>query len=240
MQADIKIRAGQPGLTLKEARGWFAAGTGCRKASSLLSDGAFKLFFHLCLEPDRRSGTLQATHKELAAALKKSKRAIGTYAAELESKGICSVQRAVNQFAATTFTITDSYWPYHRFDTCSDSPEETAYVSSVRKWFLSLGCVSGRFDAADVEITQQMRKRGIPLALIQDAMLLGACRKYGSWLQGKALEPILSLRYFEALIAEIQNQPLSPGYSGYLRKKVRHLSDMWNQSVKSGTGPHGR
>lgn len=225
---------GPPRLTLKEAGGWFAAGNGCRKASSLLSDGAFKLFFHLCLEADRRSGTLQATHRKLAAALKKSKRAIGTYVAELESKGICKVQRAANQFAATTFTIADSYWPYYRLETSSDSPQEIAYMNSVREWFLSLGCVSGKFGAADVEITRQMHRRGIPLALIENAMLLGACRKYGSWFQGQALEPILSIRYFEALIEEIQKQPLPPGYSDYLRKKIRQLNTMWNEFVKSG------
>lgn len=229
---------GPPRLALKQAGGWFAAGTACRKASSLLSDGAFKLFFHLCLDADRRTGSLRVTHKELAAALKKSKRAIGTYVAELESKAICRVHRGTNQFAASTFTIADSFWPYHRLDTGPDSPEESAYVSSVREWFLSFGCVSGKFGAADVEIATQMHRRGIPLAVVETAMLLGACRKYGSWLQGQALEPILSVRYFEGLIAEIQKEPLPPGYSGYLRKKIRQLTDMWNQSVKSGTGSH--
>jgi hypothetical protein len=230
---------GPPKLALKQAGGWFAAGTACRKASSLLSDGAFKLFFHLCLEADRHTGGLQATHKVLAAALKKSKRAIGTYVAELESKAICNVQKGTNQFAATTFTIADSYWPYYRPDSRPDSREEIAYVNSVRESFLSLGCVSGKFGAADVEIARQMRRRGIPLAVVENAMLLGACRKYGSWFQGQALEPILSVRYFEGLIAEIQKQPLPPGYSGYLRKKVTQLTEMWNESVKSGTGSHG-
>lgn len=223
-----------PRLILKEASGWFAAGTACRKASSLLSDGAFKLFFHLCLEADRHTGSLQATHKELAAALKKSKRAIGTYVAELESKAICRVQSGTNQFAATIFTIADSYWPYRRPDSHPDSSEEIAYATSVREWFLSLGCVSGKFGAADVEIARQICRRGIPLAVVENATLLGACRKYGSWLQGQALEPILSLRYFEPLIAEIQNKPLPPGYSGYLRKKIRQLTELWNESVKSG------
>ena len=226
---------GPPKLALKQAGGWFAAGTACRKASSLLSDGAFKLFFHLCLEADRHTGSLQVTHKELATALKKSKRAIGTYVAELESKAICSVQRGTNQFAATTFTIADSYWPYLRPDRHSDSPEENAYVTSVREWFLSLGCVSGKFGAADVEITRQMHRRGIPLAVVENAMLLGACRKYGSWLLGQALEPILSIRYFEALVTAIQKESLPPGYSGYLRKKIRQLTEMWNESVKSAT-----
>jgi len=228
---------GESRLTIKETGGWFPAGTACRKASSLLSDGAFKLFFHICLESDRRTGTLQATHKELAAALNKSKRAIGTYVAELETKAICSVHRGTNQFSATTFTIADSFWPYHRSDSRSDSPEEITYVNSVREWFLSFGCVGGKFSAADVEIARQMNRRGVPLAVIENAMLLGVCRKYGSWLQGQALEPILSVRYFEGLIAQIQKEPLPPGYSGYLRKKIRQFTEMWNQSAKSASPP---
>ncbi|MBP1598663.1 MAG: hypothetical protein H6Q05_4040 [Acidobacteria bacterium] len=226
---------GQPRLVLKEtAGGWFAAGSACRKAASLLSDGAFKLFFHICLEADRRTGSFRASYKELAAALGKSKRAIGIYVAELERKAICRVHQGTNQFAATTFTISDSYWPYHCPDIPPASPHETAYVNAVREWFLSLGCVSGKFGAADQEIVRQMHRRSIPLAVIENAMLLGACRKYSSWLQGQALEPILSVRYFESLIAEIQKESLPPGYSGYLRKKIRQLTDMWNESVKSG------
>ena len=102
---------------------------------------------------------------------------------------------------------------------------------TVREWFLSLGCVSGKFGAAASKSSPDAG--GISLALIENAMLLGACRKYGSWLQGKALKPIQSIRYFEALIAEIQKEPLPLGYSGYLRKKIRQLNAMWNEFVKS-------
>jgi hypothetical protein len=220
-------------LSLKVATGWFAAGATFRKALALLSDGAFRLFAYLCLEADRRSGCFQATHKELAAALGKSKRAIGVYVAELEAGGICHVKPGKNQFAGTIFEIADSYWPYYRAGNAVESPEQKTYVDSVREFFLALGCGSGEFRAAEVATARDMQRRGIPLAVIEAAMLMGACRKYISWFEGRALEPIRGLSYFEPLIAEIQEKPLPAGYSGYLRRKVRQFAKSWKESAKS-------
>lgn len=220
-------------LSLKEPTGWFAAGRAFRKALALLSDGAFRLFAHICLDADRRTGRLRATHKELATALGKSKRAIGTYVAELESKGVCFLESGKNQFAGTVFEISDSYWPYHRAGNGFESPEQKAYVESVHECFLTLGCGSGNFGAADEAAACEMHRHGIPLAVIEDAMLLGACRKYSSWFQGQALEPIQNLTYFWSLIAEIEEKPLPPGYSAYLRTKAKQLAEVWNHEKKS-------
>jgi hypothetical protein len=220
-------------LNLKEPTGWFAAGNAFRRALALLSDGAFRLFAHICLEADRRTGRLQATHKELAAVLGKSKRAIGTYVAELESKGVCLLKPGKNQFSGTVFEISDSYWPYHRVDNDSDSLDQKVYVKSIRECFLSLGCASNNFSSADVAAARELHQRGIPLAVIEEAMLVGACRKYSSWLQGQSLKPIRSMTYFSSLIAEIQEKPLPPGYSAYLRTKVKQLTVAWNEAMKS-------
>ena len=56
---------------LKEPSGWFAAGASFRGALRTLSDGAFKLFAHLCLEADRRTGCYEAVQAELARAIGK-------------------------------------------------------------------------------------------------------------------------------------------------------------------------
>jgi hypothetical protein len=226
-------------LSLKEPTGWFAASDSFRKALSLLSDGPFRLFAYLCLEADRRSGRFRATHKELAAALGKSKRAIGAYVAELETKRTCRVVAGKNQFAKTMFEICDEYWPYHRTGCAIETPEQEAYVEFVRDLFLSLGCGSGKFGAAEVAASKGLQKRGIPLAVIEEAMLMGACRKYTSWFEGRALEPIRGLSYFEPLIAEIQEKPFPPGYSAYLRMKVRQFAEHWKQSAKPGRTPPG-
>jgi hypothetical protein len=220
---------------LKETTGWFAAGNAFRKALRLLSNGAFRLFAHICLEADRRTGRLHATHKELATALGKSKRAIGTYAAELESKGVCLLKPGKNQFASTVFEITDPYWPYHRADSGAESAEQKAYIKSIRENFLSFGCTCGHFGAADVASAREMYQRGIPLTVIEDAMLTGACRKYSSWLEGQALEPIQSFSYFSTLIYEIQEKPLPPGYPEHLRRKLKQLTKVWTESVKPTT-----
>jgi len=222
-------------LSLKQTTGWFPAGDAFRKAMAILSDGAFRLFAYLCLEADRRTGRFQATHRELALAMGKSKRAIGAYIAELEARGICSVNPGKNQFAHTTFEISDSYWPYRRSDDCPESPEQKTYVESVRTCFLSLGCGSGEFGAADAADASNLQRRGIPLVVVEEAMLIGACRKYSSWFEGNALEPIRSLRYFDPLIAEIQKEPLPSGYPAYLREKIKKLATLWDENVKSSS-----
>src|SRR5215469_9294782 len=102
------------GLRLKQRQGWFAAGSGFRQGVRVLSDGAFKLLVWICLEARRDSGELDATHKELAHALGKSKRTIGQWVAELQSKGACHVRAGINQYEPSRFRISDSYWPYHR------------------------------------------------------------------------------------------------------------------------------
>lgn len=226
--------------SLKQPRGWFAAGDGLRQALARLSDGAFRLFVYLCLQADRRTGRFQATHKELARALGKSKRVIGSYVAELQAKAVCSVQAAKNQYARTTFEIADGYWPYHRPGGGDEPPEQNDYVQSVRQYFLAVGCGSGKFGAAEAEAARDMQRGGIPLAVIQDAMFLGACRKWTSWLNGGSPEPIRSLRYFEPIIAQIKELPLPPGYSAYLRKKNEQFAQLWHQSVQSGTKPGPR
>ena len=223
-------------LVLKEIGGWFAAGDPFRNALNLLSDGAFKLFAFLCLEADRHSGLYRGTQKDLAAALGKSNRIIGAYVAELQVKGICGIVPGKNQFAPTVFKISDRYWPYHRSGS-SVEPEKDVYVESVREWFLALGCGPGKFSAADGQLAKQMQMRAIPLSVIKDAMLLGVSRKYSSWLNGGALEPIRSIRYFEPLIAEVKAQPLPPGYSAYLRQKIRQLERNWKESIQSRQSP---
>jgi len=160
--------------------------------------------------------------------------------AELGAMEVCHVRPGKNQFAGTIFEISDSYWPYHRADRAIESSEQEAYIASVRECFLGLGCGSGKFGAAEVATARDLQQRGIPLAVVKDAMLVGACRKYVSWFEGRALEPIQSLAYFKQLIAEVQEKPLPPGYSGYLRKKLKQFAESWNETAKSGKAANVR
>jgi len=214
---------------LKNSKGWLAAGEGFRRALRLLPDGSFKLFAHLSLEADRRTGRVQATQKELAAALNKSKRAIGIYATDLRQKGVCSIWPAKNQYSKTTFEICDDYWPYQREPWVEK--ELGGYVAAIRESFIALGCTIGMFGPGDVRTAENFERRGIPLETVQDAMLMGACRKYASWLDGGESAPVGSLAYFEALVAEMQHQPLPPGYREYLNMQVKKLALIREQQL---------
>lgn len=248
-------------LRLKQQpHGWFAAGDTFNRAMSCLSDGAFKLFAFLCLRADRHSGSVQATHKELATALGKSRRAVGSYVAELDRKQVCAVNPGANQHARTSFEIRDDYWPYVRLAACGPTLESKvsnvtrsndlerdyqpkapdlnngashSYVASVRASFLAMGCVTGRFSASDERVANQLEKQGVPLATIKDALVLGSVRKYLSWINNGDSPPIGSLKYFEQLIEEVQQQPWPGGYREYLWSKHRQYSRLWTEQTAS-------
>lgn len=214
---------------IKQPKGWIAAGDEFRRASRLLSDGAFKLFVHLALEADSRTGCVQTTYKSLAMELKKSKRAVGTYSAELSEKKICNIRPGENQYCKTAFEISDSYWPYER-EAHVTSREPNYYVAAVRTLYLSLGCTKARFGPSDARKAQELERQGVPLEILEAAMLLGSCRKYSSWLDDRDSEPIGSLAYFGNIVAEIKQQPLPQGYKEYLRMKNVKLAEAWSKN----------
>lgn len=220
------------GSKLKVSSGWFAAGVSFQRALILLSDGAFKLFAYVSLEADRGTGRFEASQTDLARVLGKSRRIIGKYMAELEGEGICTISSGRNQYARNIFEILDDYWPYNRPTIADETKrrEEDAYVAAVRDRFLATGCTRGKFGIGDEKSAKAMKEHGVSLELVQEALLLGACRKYDSCLNGGSPEPIGSLAYFEALLSEIRHQPLPPGYREYLHTKVAQLARMWEET----------
>jgi hypothetical protein len=216
------------GLRIKESSTWFAAGAAFERALRMLSDGAFKLFAYICLQADRRTGRFSITQRDLARTLGKSRRVIGRYAAELDRNRICRVRQGTNQFAGTVFEVGDDYWPYEKHPaTASAPPDATPFVQAVRAAFLSIACGSGRFTASDARAARQMQADGIPLALVEDAILLGACRKYISWLNKGEAEPIGSLRYFEPIVAELRDQELPADYREHMRLQNARYGARW-------------
>ena len=221
-------------LRMKESTGWFPAGATFGKALLTLSDGAFKLFAYLCLAADRRTGRFETTQRELARVLGKSRRIIGSYVAELDRNQICHVRQGANQFARTLFEITDEYWPYEKCnDTSAPTSEKIRFLQAVRETLLSIACGPGKFTGSDERTAGRMESDGVPLVVVQDAIFLGACRKYVSWLNGGSAEPIGTLRYFEPIVAELREQQLSDGYREHLRIQSTHYGERWRLAKAS-------
>jgi hypothetical protein len=218
-------------LCLKESSGWFAAGVSYRRALRTLSDGAFKLFSHLCLEANRQTGQYEAVQAELAKAIGKSRRIVGKYIEELQRKHVCTVRLGSNQYMRTCFEICEDYWPYRRIQETSTVEGQAcnAYVNAIKRSFIAIGCAAGKFSPRDAQFAQDLQKNGIPLETVQDALLMGTVRKYVSWFNGGSPQPITNLSYFSALIPEIQERPLAPDYREYLRRKVGQLAKAWTK-----------
>jgi hypothetical protein len=241
----------RPRVRLKDGETFFAAGDSFDRASSKLSDGAFKLFAHLCVRADRLTRQYEVTLKQLATSLNKSRRIIGCYAAEVRVKRVCKIQMGSNQFARTVFEICEDYWPYVRADRTpllladpeplgdgsasinvgsSQLPRDLdprPYIETVRRAFITLGCTRGIFRSADTVIAQSFFNRGIPLEVVTDALAVGAVRKYVSWLNGNTGETIASLKYFEAVVDELVENPLPVGYAEHVRQKLKKLQARW-------------
>jgi hypothetical protein len=80
----------------------------------LLPDGCFKLFAHLSLETDRRTGCMQTTIDDLARELNISKQATTMSIEQLRQKGFCHIQLTDDQRSMMLVPICDDYWHYER------------------------------------------------------------------------------------------------------------------------------
>ena len=189
--------------------------------------------------------------KQLASSLKKSRRIIGRYAIEVRAKGVCKIRMGRNQFARTVFEVCEDYWPYVR-EGNSPTPQPDSnrdadgsvlagdsgvhpkmeldaspYIETVRHTYLALGCTRGVFRSADAVIARSFFSRGISLAVLTDALVVGAVRKYVSWLNGNTGEAIAGLKYFDAVVDEILENPLPSSYREYVRGKLKQLQERW-------------
>jgi hypothetical protein len=217
-------------LTLKNPRGWFAAGVEVEKAMTALSDGAFKLFVYLCLNARRDTGVLEISQTELARNLKKGQQTLRRYLDEMQSAGICQSRFSHSPLGRGMIEISEVYWPYlaKAEETATDAA--SAYVVEIKKMLLARACVRTSLSTADEILAREWFERGITLERIEQAILIGCSRKYVSWRNNQTRTPIGSLRYFETILDELQDQKIDPEYWGYVRYRMDRMEKLWKES----------
>lgn len=67
----------------------------------------------------------------------------------------------------------------------------------------------------------QLQQRGLPLTMIETALLLGSLRRLLRPPHAPALSSIHSLAYFGPVIEELLHSPVPDTYIEYLRRKMR-------------------
>ena len=218
-------------LKIKGDNGWFAAAAGWQAALEKLSDGAFKLFVHISLGAERSTGRFLFRQQDLARALRKSRRSIGTYLQELEERQVCRVRRSSNQHAPGVLEIADQYWPYQRSlsaDSLSSTRSaQTLYVEAIGEMLLERPCIRCRYSTSDRRLAAQWFQQGIELEDVRQSIFLGCGRKYVSWLNGFPGQPIGSLHYFSSVLQEVTSSQLSARYRTFNQMQMLRLEKRW-------------
>jgi len=219
-------------LKLKNPKNWFAAGDEVRKAATLLTDGAFKIYVYICLHAHRNTGALEINQTELARNLNKSQGNIRKNLRELQNAGVCTVQMTQSRHVKGIIEITPEYWPYDREANEAPQEEETAYIAAVKKLLSARACVRSSFSIADERLAREWFERGIPLELVEQTILVACSRKYVAWRNGQSKSPINSLRYFESILEEIRGQKTDPEYWNFIRFRLQRVEKLWLQNEK--------
>jgi hypothetical protein len=218
----------QQRITLKHPTGWFAAGCEVARAMTLLSDGAFKVYMHVCLTADRSTGRMKLVHGDIAAALKKSRRSIVTYLEELREHHICSIEAALNQHLAGHIEVCNPFWPYVKCegDQNRDKTLKT-YVEALRQLLAARKCVKPILNPADEKLAARLFEEHVELKRIEHAILLACARRYVALLNGTAVGIVSGLRYFSSAIQEVQSLEVSRGYWQHLAVRVAKFEREW-------------
>jgi hypothetical protein len=97
---------------------------------------------------------------------------------------------------------------------------DPAYVAAVLILYLDLPDTPLRPSPQDQSLALRLYEQGVPLSLVEAALLLGSLRRITRPTDRPPLPPIRSLAYFQPVITELQQQPLPNGYLDYLRLKL--------------------
>jgi len=96
------------------------------------------------------------------------------------------------------------------------------YRQAVLDLYRTMPETPARPNRADQLCADELFRRGVPLAIVEAALLLACARRAGRDPGVPPLAPIRSLRYFLPVIDEITALPtLSPTYIQYCRRTLR-------------------
>jgi hypothetical protein len=225
-------------LRLKNTRNWFAAGIEVQQALEILTDGAFKVFMHICLNAERQTGILRTTQVELARNLKKANGTIRKCLIEMEQAGISRNSFSNSPRVGGSVQISPPYWPYEREAEYKKHDDADQFVSEIRTMLQERACVRSSFSTADEVLARQWFNAAVPIERIRQAILLGCARKYVAWRNNPALQgPISTLHYFAPLIEEIAKQKLDPDYWEFLRGRIQRHEKVWIEKHQEELGP---
>lgn len=94
------------------------------------------------------------------------------------------------------------------------------YVQRVLGAYRSTPGTTGTVRRPDRLLAAQLYERGVPLMVVENALVLAAARRLIRPIESPPLNTIRSLAYFLPVIEELRSLRVSPDYFQYLRQKI--------------------
>jgi hypothetical protein len=102
--------------------------------------------------------------------------------------------------------------------------DAATYVAAVLLLYVDLPDTPLRASVQDQRQARRLHDRGIPLRLVESALLLASLRRLVRPADVPPLSPIRSLAYFQPVIEELLAHPVPETYLEYLRLKLRRTA----------------
>jgi hypothetical protein len=107
------------------------------------------------------------------------------------------------------------------------------YLEAVLDRYLWLPGTPKRTRRNDRRLARTLYERGVPLAVVRAALVLGAARRAFRGESGSPLPPIRTLHFFLPIVEELLEQPVDTGYAEYLESKLLPLADAKAETLRS-------
>lgn len=110
-----------------------------------------------------------------------------------------------------------------------DQKQPLARADYIRQLLAAYGRTpgtSGRINRPDRTLAEQLYQRGIPLQMVENALLLAAARRLLRPPHALPLPTIRSLAYFLPILEELQELQVSPNYFEHIRRRLASLSNL--------------
>jgi hypothetical protein len=108
--------------------------------------------------------------------------------------------------------------------TAAPEPDSTAYIAAVILLYIELPETPLSATPQDHRYARTLHDRGVPLQLVESALLLASLRRLIRPADLPPLTPIRSLAYFQPVIDELLAHPMPDSYLDYLRLKLNRIA----------------
>ena len=102
--------------------------------------------------------------------------------------------------------------------------DRSDYVRRLLEAYLATPGTCGVVHRPDRLLAAQLQERGVPIEVVENALVLAAARRLARRAGAPPLAVIRSLAYFSPVIEEVLNLEVGPEYFQHLRNRIARLT----------------